>query len=104
MKHELRELSQCDAGPRPSATEGASAAGILSEIVASLAADDHPESLISRFLGTIVRLSGASGGAVRVLTPGNEGMRLVGAIGLPHQVCEHEHVVAADCGVCGAAR
>lgn len=104
MKHELRELLQYDAGPCPSATEGASAAGILSEIVASLAADDRPESLISRFLGTIVKLSGASGGAVRILTPGNEGMRLVGAIGLPREVCEHEHVVRADCGVCGAAR
>lgn len=104
MKHQLRELSQYDAGLCPSAAEGASAAGILSEIVASLAADDQPESLINRFLGTIVRLSGASAAAVRVLTPGNEGMRLVGAIGLPHQVCEHEHVVGADCGVCGAAR
>jgi two-component system nitrate/nitrite sensor histidine kinase NarX len=104
MKHELRELPQYDAGPCPSAMEGASAAGILSEIVASLAADDRPESLLNRFLGTIVKLSGASGGAVRILTPGNEGMRLVGAIGLPREVCEHEHIVGADCGVCGAAR
>ena len=98
MKHDLRELSKYDASPCSSLTDGASAAGILSEIVASLAAEERPESLLNRFLGTIVKLSGASGGAVRILTPGNENMRLAGAIGLPRDVCEHEHVVSADCG------
>jgi two-component system nitrate/nitrite sensor histidine kinase NarX len=104
MKHELRELSQYERGSCTAVTQGASAADILSEIVASLAADDRPESLLDRFLGTIVRLSGASGGAVRILTSDNEGMLLVGATGLPREVCEQEHIVAANCGVCGAAR
>lgn len=83
---------------------GESAPAILSEIVTSLAADDRPETLLHRFLGTIVRLSGASGGAVRILTPDNECMRLLGAVGLPRDVSEQEHTVGADCGVCGAAR
>ena len=103
MAQEYRERSRYP-DAHPAGTDGVRALAILSEIVASLAAEDPPESLLNRFLGTIVRLSGASGGAVRILTPDNECMRLVGAIGLPREVCEQEHTVGADCGICGAAQ
>jgi two-component system, NarL family, nitrate/nitrite sensor histidine kinase NarX len=89
--------------PPPAGMEGVCAPIVLSEIVASLAADDRPESLLDRFLSTVVRLSGASGGAVRILTPGKDGLRLVCAVGLPPEVRKQEHTVGADCGVCGAA-
>ena len=94
---------------RPQDTEKAapgalSAPHILSEIVASLAAEEQPDSLLPRFLGTVVRLACASGGAVRLVTQDGESMRLVGSYGLPAEVLEQERTVAADCGVCGAAR
>ena len=103
MRQEYGEPPQYP-DPHPAGLAGVSAPAVLSEILASLAADDHPESLLNRFLVAIVKLSGASGGAVRILTPDDEGMRLAGAIGLPREVREREQVVRADCGVCGAAR
>ncbi len=59
--------------------------------------------LLEGFLGTIIKAVGASAGAVRVLSPNGRELQLIGAVGLPAEVCEHESVVSLDCGVCGKA-
>ena len=56
---------------------------VLSEITSSLSSDDNLDSLLERFLGTMVKLAGADAGAVRVLTADGLYLRLVGALGLP---------------------
>lgn len=76
---------------------------ILSEISASIAGENDLEALLQRFLGTIMVLAGAGGGAVRVLTNGGLEMRLVGSVGLPDDVLEREQTVRHDCGTCGKA-
>ena len=76
---------------------------ILSRITASLAGEDDLEALLERFLGTIVALAGARGGAVRVLANNGLEMRLVGAVGMPADVIRRELVVRHDCGICGQA-
>lgn len=76
---------------------------ILSQITASLASENDLEALLERFLGTIVILAGASGGAVRVLTNSGLEMRLVGSVGLPDDVLKREQLVRHDCGTCGQA-
>ena len=60
-------------------------------------------ALLEGFLGTIINAVGASAGAVRVLSPNGRELQLVGAVGLPTEVCERESVVGLDCGVCGKA-
>lgn len=76
---------------------------ILSEITTSLANESDLESLLERFLSTMIRLAGASAGAVRVLTADGAHLRLVGAIGLPPDVLEQERFVDLQCGICGEA-
>lgn len=59
--------------------------------------------LLEGFLGAIIKAAGAHAGAVRVLSPDGRELRLVGAVGLPPEVCERESVIGLDCGVCGEA-
>jgi two-component system nitrate/nitrite sensor histidine kinase NarX len=82
---------------------GGVAPDILSEIASSLSGEHDLEALLQRFLGTIVELAGASAGAARVLTDDGTRLRLVGAVGLPEDVLEHEASVEGDCGICGDA-
>ena len=70
----------------------------FSEIATSLSSDADLEQLLERFLQTLIRLAGAGGGAVRVLTADGAHMRMVGAIGLPQEVIEREYLVPAGCG------
>ena len=78
------------AGPDPSARDAAPGAKEL-------------ESLLERFLGSIIPLAGSSSGAVRVLTDDGAHMRLVGQLGLPSSVLATEGLVNRDCAVCGSA-
>lgn len=78
-------------------------AQILSEIAASLSAEPDLEALLSRFLGKIVALCGATAGAARVVSDDGRSLRLVGAVGLPVDLLEREAFVALDCGICGDA-
>ena len=75
----------------------------FSEIATSLSSDADLEHLLDRFLQTMIRLAGAAGGAVRVLTADGAHMRMVGAIGLPQEVIDREYLVPIGCGVCGRA-
>jgi len=75
----------------------------LSEITTSLSSDSDLEDLLERFLGTMVKLAGATAGAVRVVTPDGAHLRLVGTIGLPQDVVTREQYVSLECGICGTA-
>jgi two-component system nitrate/nitrite sensor histidine kinase NarX len=75
----------------------------LSEITASLSSDSDLEDLLERFLGTMVKLAGATAGAVRVVTPDGSHLRLIGTVGLPQEVIEREQYVPLECGICGTA-
>lgn len=76
---------------------------VLTEITSSLSSEDNLDSLLERFLGTMIKLAGADAGAVRVLAADGEHLRLVGAIGLPPEVVECERYIPLECGVCGSA-
>ncbi|MDA8383883.1 MAG: histidine kinase [Betaproteobacteria bacterium] len=76
---------------------------VLSEITSTLSTDTGLEDLLRRFLSTMIRLAGASAGAVRVLTADGASMRLIGSLNLPPDVVERERVTPADCGACGRA-
>jgi two-component system, NarL family, nitrate/nitrite sensor histidine kinase NarX len=75
----------------------------LSEIASSLSTDADVEALLARYLGTLVRIAGASAGAVRLLTEDGAHLRLVAALGLPDDVLRAERIVRLDCGPCGEA-
>ena len=74
---------------------------VLSEIASSLSTDATLDELVSRYLTTMVRVSGALAGTVRLLTPDGMQMRLVSSVGLPPEMVERERLVPRDCGVCG---
>ena len=74
---------------------------VLSEITSSLSSENNLDSLLERFLGTMIKLAGADAGAVRVLTADGLYLRLVGSLGLPPEVLEQERYIPVECGVCG---
>jgi two-component system, NarL family, nitrate/nitrite sensor histidine kinase NarX len=74
---------------------------VLSQIASSLTTDATLDELVTRYLSTMVRIAGALGGTVRVLTPDGKQLRLVSAVGLPPAMVERERLVPSDCGVCG---
>ena len=76
---------------------------IVSGLASELAAGSHLESLLERFLFSIVALAGAQAGAVRVLTDDGQHMRLLAQQGLPPAVLINERLVRRDCGMCGIA-
>lgn len=87
----------------PALNDGIGALRALSEITTRLAAEEDPEKLLSRALGTLMGLAGASGGIVRVITADGDHLRLVAALGLPQEVVERERLVPVNCHVCGVA-
>jgi two-component system, NarL family, nitrate/nitrite sensor histidine kinase NarX len=75
----------------------------LSEITTSLASEGDLEDLLERFLGTMIRLSGAIAGAVRVLSSDGKHLRLVGVRGFPPDILRPQCRVDVECGVCSDA-
>ncbi len=61
------------------------------------------QALLERGLRAIVALTGAAGGAVRLVEDAEPRMRLVAATGLSPQWLAEERMVASDCGICGLA-
>ncbi|MBI4937647.1 MAG: GAF domain-containing protein [Nitrosomonadales bacterium] len=59
--------------------------------------------LLEEFLAIIIKAVGGSAGAVRMLSPNGMELQMVGAIGLPPDVCRSESIVGLDCGACGKA-
>lgn len=92
-----------DNRPVPSADAPAPpGAGILAAITAGVAAGDDLDALLQRFLDPLVRLAGAQGGAVRVLSADGDQLEQVSGLGLPPALCGHGQV-DRHCGACGAA-
>ncbi|HTT12380.1 MAG TPA: ATP-binding protein [Burkholderiaceae bacterium] len=60
------------------------------------------DSALNGFLDLVVRLAGASAGAVRVVTPSGE-LRLAASVGLPAELCTADALMPLSCGICGAA-
>ncbi|HSM20913.1 MAG TPA: hypothetical protein VK876_01760, partial [Rubrivivax sp.] len=85
------------ADPAPPATT------LLAEITAGLSTGRDLGDLLHRFLEPVVRLAGAQGGAVRVLSSAGQHLNLVSEIGLSSQTCREERSVDRHCGFCGAA-
>ena len=85
------------------ANERLTALQILSEATSTLPGESGVEQWLGRFLGTMVRLSGAAAGAVRVVTGDGQHLRLVASVGLPPEVAARESLMPIDCGACGVA-
>ncbi len=75
----------------------------LAEITASLSAEADVDTVLARFLGAIVKLTGADAAAVQMLTEDGLRLRVTASIGLPAEVLKREQSVSATCGVCGEA-
>lgn len=103
MKQGSPMLEQTDGESRKEEINRIQALRVLSEVTATLASEYDLEALLDRFLGMMVRLSGASAGVVRVLTSDGQHLRLAASQGLPPELVENERLVDIDCGVCGAA-
>lgn len=61
------------------------------------------DAMLERGLQTIVALTGARGGAVRLLSADGSQLRLVSTMGIACGELPDHGAVAIDCGVCGAA-
>ena len=90
------------AGARAPAHDAAAAAA-LADGAPVISLGDDIETLLERFLVSILALAGAQAGAVRVWTDDGQRLRLVAQTGLPAQVLETERMVARNCGICGVA-
>ena len=90
-----------DNEPAPSETRPPTA--ILADIAAGLSTGRDLPELLRQFLAPVMRLAGAQGAAVRVLSASGERLELVSAIGLSSEMCRQERSVDRHCGFCGAA-
>ena len=73
----------------------------LAEITASLSPEADVETMLARFLGAIVKLTGAEAAAVQMLTEDGLQLRMTASIGLPTETLARNEFVTATCGVCG---
>ena len=75
----------------------------LDDIPAALAANPDLQALLERGVRAIMALTGARGGAVRLIAPGLRAMTLAASVGMPAAWVARERSVAHDCGICGEA-
>lgn len=59
--------------------------------------------LMEKFLVPVLKATGASAGAIRVLTPNHRGLQMIASTGLPVDIAASESLVDSSCGVCGKA-
>ncbi len=65
---------------------------------------DKPlETLLNGFLKTILRMTGARAGAIRLLSRDDMELYLGASIGLPSEIVHCESQVSLHCGICGTA-
>ena len=76
---------------------------LVADLSRDLTVGGDLQTLLERFLISIIAMAGAQAGAVRVLTDDGQSMRLVGQVGLPPPVVLSEQLVDRDCGMCGVA-
>lgn len=60
-------------------------------------------SVLHGFLDLVVRLAGASAGAVRSIAPGRSHLQLVVSVGLSAEILTSDALMPIGCGICGAA-
>lgn len=84
-------------------SSSASGNTLLAEITAGLSAGRDLPGLLSRFLDPVVRLSGADGGAVRLLGEVDGQLHLVSDIAPPPGLCRGQRTTDRHCGYCGTA-
>lgn len=96
-KRQLRIVPDGDRGPHGPAIATAD------EIPEALASHPELQGLLERGVRAITALSGARGGAVRLLVPGQRTMKLAASVGMPAAWVARERSVADDCGMCGQA-
>ncbi len=71
--------------------------------VAALRDSSTLRSILARSLRAIVVLTGARGGAIRMIPEGDRAMRLMAAEGFSPEWLAREQAVSSDCGMCGIA-
>ena len=74
---------------------------VLTDIAESLSMNVDVEHLLDSFLGTMVRLTNAQAGIVRVLTPDGKSLRIVGSEGLPADAITQYNVMPLETAMCG---
>ena len=67
------------------------------------AASQPAGSVLHGFLDLVVRLAGASAGAVRSIAPGRSHLQLVASVGLSAEILARDALMPIGCGICGAA-
>jgi two-component system nitrate/nitrite sensor histidine kinase NarX len=77
--------------------------GLLADVAAGLATGDDLGEVLGRFLAPLVRLAGAQGGAVRVLSDSGAKLQLVSSFGVPEGVLTPGTEAHRHCGHCGHA-
>lgn len=91
---------QSDAAAGPSGPGGAD---LFVQLAAGLAEGRDLPGLLQRLLESVIALTGARAGAVRLLSPEGDRLRLLSEVGLPSTVHRCEASVDSRCGTCGAA-
>lgn len=76
---------------------------IFAEATSSLPGDAGVEAWLGRFLATMIRLTEADAGAVRVIAEDGRHLRLAASAGLPPEVAARDALMPLDCGACGRA-
>ena len=89
--------------PQAIVEPGSPAASLLGEIASGLSAGSDLPELLQRFLKPVVRLAGAQGGALRLLSENDARLRLVSQDGPTPERCAAGRLVDRHCGHCGQA-
>jgi two-component system nitrate/nitrite sensor histidine kinase NarX len=87
------DSGSCATGPAPGVIDAAGAASGAAPA----------GSVLHGFLDLVVRLAGASAGAIRSIAPGNSHLQLVVSVGLPNEILARDALMPIGCGICGAA-
>lgn len=74
---------------------------VLTDIAESLSMNVDVEHLLDSFLGTMMRLTNAQAGIVRVLTPDGKSLRIVGSEGLPQEAVTQHNIMPLESAMCG---
>ncbi|HQR21050.1 MAG TPA: histidine kinase [Burkholderiaceae bacterium] len=89
MKSESAYLTEADPGLTPALAPGD--------------VESSASSVLTEFLGLVVRLTGARAGAIRAPTADSLQLRLIASVGLASEHCAVDSLMPANCGMCGAA-
>ena len=102
--HLVREGARtATAGAGRATDEKLRALHLLAAATSSLPGQSGVEAWLERFLATMIQLTDAAAGTVRIIAEDGAHLRLVAAAGVPPEVIARERFMPVDCGACGAA-